>query len=113
MDKNNLTNATKELVRDLCILADNGVVISRDKFHANCEKEQFVELLLLEHGEKIVLDYFQKSSSLRKQETVDYINDAFSRYANACVMEDYGLKNNAIFFAINVAVEILKEIDDI
>ncbi len=113
MNKNNLLHATQELIRDLCILADNGAVISKDKFHNACEKEQFVELILIEHGESITLDYFQKSSSLRKQETIDYINNAFDRHANAETMEDYGLKNNAIFFAINVAVKIIEEIDDI
>lgn len=107
MDKNNLTNATKELIRELCRLADDGVVMPRDEFHANCEGERFVEFLLLKYGEKVVLDYFKKSSSLRKQETVDCINNAFSRYANAQVMEDFGLENNAIFFAVNIAVEFL------
>ena len=112
MDKINLLHATQELIRDLCILADKGVVISKDKFHAVCEKDQFVEFVLLEYGQSIRLDYFQKSSEIRKQDTIDYINDAFGRHTNAYVMEDYGLHNNAIFFAINVAVKILDEIQD-
>lgn len=109
MDKNNLLHAAQELIRDLCVLADNGETLSRDRFHDSCEKEQFIELILIEHGDVLILDYFKKSSALRKKETVEYINNAFLRHANAEVMEDYGLKNNAIFFAINIAIKIIEE----
>lgn len=74
-----------------------------------CEQENFIEFISTEYAPKINLEYFDKASELRKQETVDYINDAFSRYANAQTMEDLGLKNNALFFAICISCKILEE----
>lgn len=113
MNKKKLLHATQELIRDLCILADNNVVISRDRFHDACEKEQLIELILIDHGNSLKLDYFKKTSPLRNEEAINYINDAFCRYANAETMEDYGLKNNSIFFAINIAVKIIDEVEAI
>lgn len=111
MNKENLIYAATELVRDLCILADNGVVLSKDKFHSLCEKQQFIDYLLL--GEnfpvKIRLDFFSRTSGIAQPETVDYVNDAFDRHANAIIMEDFGLKNNALYLAINIAVSVLQE----
>lgn len=57
------------------------------------------------------LYYLNKSSPLFDAEIKDYVNNAFGRYANVVVMEDFGLKDNALLLGINISLSILKELE--
>ena len=110
MRNENMYFTCKELVRELCRLVDSGCSISSDQFHDLCENERFVEHLFLEHGDLVQLSFLDKNSTVCEPENLEYINNAFGRHANAVVMEDYGLKNNAYLLAVNFVVQILREI---
>ena len=113
MDKEFARESTYELIRELCRLIDRGIVMTRDQFHELCDQERFVDFLFVQHKEGLRLEYLDEQSTLCKADVLEYINNAFGRHANVVVMEDFGLKNNALLLALNTCVAILRELDDV
>lgn len=110
MDSENMRFACEELMTALCRLVDSGRSIDKDRFHDLCGKEGFIEHLFLDHGDFVQLEFLDKNSTICKPENLEYINNALDRYANATVMEDFGLRNNAYMLAINFTARMMWEI---
>ena len=109
MDKDRFKNTSSEFIRELCRLVDAGELMSRDKFHDLCEKEVFVDSLpALYPG--VRFEYLDKKSPIFNAEVVQDINGGLSRHANAVVLEDFGLANNALLFAVNLVVSVEREV---
>ena len=113
MDKESLRKGCVELVRELCRLIDSGFTLDRTRFHELCEQERFIDYLLIEFKGNILLDYLDKQSGLCEQAVLNDMNSALSRHANAVVMEDYRLKGNAYLLAVNIAVAVMQEVNQV
>lgn len=113
MNRNYAKDAINEVIRDFCRLVDSGVTIDRDSFHDICEKEGLTDFLLSEraHSGRTKLYHLDENSPLFDAEIKAYVNNAFGRHANVVVMEDFGLKNNALLLGINISLSILRELD--
>lgn len=112
MDKQFLRKGCTELIRELCALVDRGKSMDRSQFHDLCEQERFIDFLFTEYTGSIRIEYLNKTSSLCKSEVLSYFNEAMSRHANVVLMEDFGLKDNALLMAINVVLSVMREAEE-
>ncbi|HVY05215.1 MAG TPA: hypothetical protein VHB46_04490 [Burkholderiales bacterium] len=104
-------SSCRELVQALCALVDQGEVLSRAKFHELCEKERFIEYLFDTYGDKLRMPHLEKTSTICDPAVLTYIENGFARHANVAVMEEFGLRNNVMLMAVNIAVAIQAEQD--
>lgn len=111
MNRNYAEDTVKELIQSLCRLIDSGVAMNRDVFHDTCEKERFIDFLLSGYKDQMKLCHLNEGFPIFDAEIKDYLNNAFGRHANVVVMEDFGLKNNALLLGINISLTILEELD--
>ena len=58
------------------------------------------------------LEYLDKQSPLCKPEVLAFWNDALARHANVVLMEEYGLKRNALLLGVNLCLEIVRELEE-
>lgn len=111
MNKQYTRDAGWELVQAMCQLVDDGQVMSRDAFHELCESEQFIETLLSRKND-MRLSCLNKNSPLYDPDVLAFWSDALGRHANVVVMEEFGLKSNALLLGINLCLQVIcREID--
>ena len=111
MNNKHATSAVHEIIREICRLVDSGHSMTRDRFHELSEQERFIAFLAEKYSSTIKLYYLADSSPLFEKDTSSFIENAFGRHANTVVMEDFGLKSNALLLAINICLAILREIN--
>ena len=112
MNKHYAQEAARELVCELCQLNEKKKTMSRDEFHALCEKERFIDALSIQYKDGPRLEYLDKQSPLCKPEVLAFWNDALLRHANVVLMEEYGLKRNALLLGVNLCLAIVRELED-
>ena len=112
MNKHHAQEAARELVCELCRLIDAGETMSRDEFHELCEKERFIDALSVKYKDGPRLANLDKQSPLCKPEVLAFWNDALLRHANVVLMEEYGLKRNALLLGVNLCLAIVRELED-
>jgi hypothetical protein len=112
MNKAYAQEGVRELIRELCRLIDSGESMARGEFHDLCEQERFIAALFTRHKDKITLEYLNKHSPLCNPEILAFFNNALGRHANVVLMEDFGLKNNALLLGVNLCTAILHELED-
>jgi hypothetical protein len=112
MNKHYALEAARELVGELCRLIDAGKTMSPDEFHELCEQERFIDALFIQYKDGSMLeDYLNKQSPLCKHEVLAFWNDALSRHANVALMEEFGLKRNALLFGVNLCLAVVRELE--
>jgi len=105
-----LVHACQSVIKHLLILTDKGHFLERTEFHDGCEKESFIPLIKEKFkDEKFELLYLDKSTNTYKPEISEYFEDAMDRHANTVIMEDFGLRSNALYLGVNIVLLIIDE----
>ncbi|SUP84850.1 hypothetical protein ACILPN_20330 [Yersinia wautersii] len=109
-----LRDGSQWLIRELTRLSQLNRPLTLDEFYQFSENEIFIHKLFEKYGEFIrALDNLNPSKNTHDAELLEYMENAFSRHANAISPNSYGVVDDAYLLAINVTASIGREADDL
>ncbi|WP_145586661.1 hypothetical protein [Yersinia kristensenii] len=109
-----LRDGSQWLIRELTRLSQLNRPLTLDEFYQFSEDEIFVHKLFDKYGEFIRgLHVLDPSKDMHNPELLEYMENAFSRHANAVTPNVYGVVDDAYLLAINVTAAIGRESDEL